>query len=272
MDERGLDLTGPSSVLLVAGDIDPVAVENTHGASPLLLLGDHAGRAIPTRLGDLGIRPDDRARHIAWDIGVAGLGRRLSERLDAVFVHQRYSRLVIDCNRAPGQDGSIATVSDGTPVPANQGLGPDEADARRREVFQPYQDRIATVLAARRAEGRPTLLVSLHSFTPVMDGFARPWRFGVLHRNDSAFSRRTIEALRARWGGEIGDNQPYAMDGIDFTIPFHADTHGLDYLELEVRQDLIGDEVGQAEVADALAGVLAATGAAVLDSGNASFA
>lgn len=228
------------------------------------MLGDHAGRAIPERLGDLGVGAADLARHIAWDIGVADLGVLLSRRLDAIFIRQRYSRLVIDCNRAPGASGSIAEVSDGVPVPGNQALSTADQEARRREVFQPYQDRIAEILDTRRAAGRPSLLFSLHSFTPAMNSIVRPWRFGVLHRNDSAFSRIALEALRTRWGEAMGDNQPYAMDGIDYTIPFHADARGLDYLELEVRQDLIDASWGQAAVADALADLLAQAADAAL--------
>jgi len=246
-----------SSGLLVAGDPDPVIVENSRGCSPLLLLGDHAGRTIPARLGDLGLSRGDLERHIAWDIGVEGLGRLLSERLDAVFVRQPYSRLVIDCNRAPGAQGSIVEASDGVVVPRNRGLGPTDREARRTEIFQPYHDQIADILDGRSMAGRESLLLSLHSFTPVMDGFARPWRFGVLHRGDSAFSSIALAALRARWDEAVGDNQPYAMDGIDFTVPFHADARGLDYLELEVRQDLIDDEAGRAAVAEALAPLLA---------------
>jgi predicted N-formylglutamate amidohydrolase len=250
------DLPGASSSLLVAGDLDPWIVENLAGFSLLVLLGDHAGRAIPARLGDLGVCSADLDRHIGWDIGVAGLGAALSQRLDAVFVHQRYSRLVIDCNRAPDDPGSIPPVSDGTPIPGNQALKPGDIDARRREIFQPYQDRIAEVLDERLAAGRASLLVSLHSFTPSMGEIARPWRFGVLHRGDSAFSRAVLAILRADWGEAAGDNQPYAMDRIDYTIPHHADPRGLDYLELEVRQDLIASAKAQSETAEVLARVL----------------
>ena len=249
-------MAGRSSGLLVAADPPPAAVENPGGASPLVILGDHAGRAIPARLGDLGLASADRERHIAWDIGVEGLGLGLARRLDAVFVRQRYSRLVIDCNRAPGAKNSVVEESDHSPVPGNRGLSAAASEARRTEVFQPYQDAIAAILQARVAARRPTLLFSLHSFTPVMDAFQRPWRFGILHRGDSAFSRRVLEALRRHAGDAVGDNQPYAMEGTDYTIPFHADANGLDYVELEVRQDLIADEAGEARWAALLTRLL----------------
>ena len=221
-----------------------------------MLIGDHAGRALPARLGDLGLCAADLERHIAWDIGVAGLGAALAKRLDAVFVHQRYSRLVVDCNRAPGADGSMPPVSDGSEIPANQVIGDQERRARLVEIFEPYHARIAAALDQRRARGRATILISLHSFTPALGGVARPWKFGVLHRNDSAFSSAVLDILKADWGDEAGDNQPYALNETDYTVPHHADARGLDYLELEVRQDLIATAADQAEVAAVVAGVL----------------
>jgi predicted N-formylglutamate amidohydrolase len=242
--------------LLSNQDGEPVVVENPGGASPLLLLGDHAGRSIPVRLRNLGLSGGDLDRHIAWDIGVAGLGRLLSRRIDATFIHQRFSRLVIDCNRAPGHRGSIAESSDGVAVPGNLGLSDADREARVAAVFDPYHAAIGAALDARRAAGRRTLLLSLHSFTPSMDGFDRPWRFGVLHRNDSDFSSAMLAALRRRHGEAVGENQPYAMDGTDFTVPHHADPRGLDYLELEVRQDTIETPALQAALLDPLAEVL----------------
>jgi len=221
-----------------------------------MLVGDHAGREVPVRLKNLGLSDAELDRHIAWDIGVAGLGRLLARRIDAIFVRQRYSRLVIDCNRAPGHPGSIAEVSDGTVVPGNQRLGEADRRARVEAIFEPYHQAVAAVLDARQTAKRPTILLALHSFTPSMDGFDRPWRFGVLHRRDSAFSRAILAALRARWGDEVGDNQPYSMDEIDYTVPRHVDPRGLDYLELEVRQDLIATLEKQQGLVEPLAGVL----------------
>jgi predicted N-formylglutamate amidohydrolase len=242
--------------LLGRDDPPPAVVINEGGASPFLLLGDHAGRLIPRRLGDLGLPPEAMDRHIAWDIGVAGLGEKLSGSIDACFVRQTYSRLVIDCNRAPDAVDAVPEVSDGVAIPGNVGLNAADLAARRDEIHAPYQARIAALIAERAARGQPTLLVSLHSFTPVMRGFQRPWRYGVLHRNDSALSARALALLRAAQGDTVGDNQPYAMDVIDHTIPLHADANGLEYLELEVRQDLIADEAGLAEAAAMIAELL----------------
>jgi predicted N-formylglutamate amidohydrolase len=256
LDEGANDLGLTSSHLLVAGDPCPVAVENPGGRSPLLLIGDHAGSEIPARLGDLGLSAGDLGRHIALDIGVAGLGRELARRLDAVFIHQRYSRLVIDCNRAPANEGSIVARCDGSLITGNVDLSASARQDRVRDVFQPYHDRIAAELDARTAQSRRTFVVSLHSFTPILDDRPRPWRFGVLHCGESVFSRAVLAGLRSRWGSEVGDNQPYAMDDVDYTIPFHAGRRGLDYLELEVRQDTIAEWRSQVAVARILSGIL----------------
>lgn len=230
---------------------------NAGAASPFLLLGDHAGREIPASLGDLGVPEAERGRHIAWDIGVAGLGVLLSKALGAPYLRQRFSRLVIDCNRDPARVDAIPEVSDGAEIPGNRALTPAARQARIAEVAEPYHAAIAAELDARAARGLATTLISLHSFTPRMDGFDRPWRFAVLHAGNSPYSRAVLARLRGELGEAlVGDNQPYRMDEVDFTIPRHAGGRGLDYLELEVRQDLIADADGQARIAAIVARLL----------------
>jgi len=231
-------------------DPPPFVVTNEGARSPFLLIGDHAGRSVPRALNGLGVTAVEMDRHIAWDIGIAGLGDRLAARLGATFIRQTYSRLVIDCNRDPAWADAMPAISDGTAVPANETLSDADREARRREIFQPYQERIAAELDAR--DGQPTVVVALHSFTPVMKGFVRPWKYGVLHMQDSPLSLRLLAELRTEFGEAAGDNEPYAMDGIDYTIPFHAIRRGLDYLEIETRQDLLANEAGQDEVAEVL--------------------
>ncbi|MBB2203006.1 N-formylglutamate amidohydrolase [Gluconacetobacter tumulisoli] len=244
----------PSGALLGPRDPGPVGVHGRSGVSPFLLLSDHAGRAVPSCLGGLGIPGPDWDRHIAWDIGMAGVGRLLAERLDTILIEQVYSRLVIDCNRAPGHPTSIVPVSDGTAVPANLGLDADAAAQRVDEIFRPYHARIADELAAR--QGRPTVVVALHSFTPEMNGEARPWHAGVLHNRAPRFGL-IVRSLLEEDGLLVGDNEPYALtDGSDYTIPVHAERNDLAYVELEIRQDLVADASGQREWADRLARVL----------------
>ncbi len=265
MAKLGFDSAERSTPLIAADEPGPVIAYNLGAASPFLLVGDHAGRDIPRKLGDLGVCPADMDRHIAWDIGVAGLGENLSERLGAPFIRQRYSRLVLDCNRDPARPDAMPAVSDGTPIPGNAALTAAARAARVQAVFDPYHAAIAEAVEARA--GRPTFLVALHSFTPVMGGFARPWRFGVLHLGNSPLCDAVLARLRAEpEAGEVGDNEPYRMDGTDFTVPHHACARGLDYVELEIRQDLIAEPAGQADVAALLARVLPAA-LSDLDSG-----
>ncbi len=244
--------------LLGRGDPQPVNLFNAGGRSPFLLTGDHAGNRIPASLGDLGVSAADRERHIGWDIGVRGLGKRLAGLLDAAFIHQEYSRLVIDCNRDPGAPDAIPEMSDGTPIPGNQGLSGPDREARLDAIHRPYQQGIGELIASREAAEIETILVALHSFTPALGGGnPRPWQVGVLHwRGNTAFARRLLQLLAEPGDLVVGDNQPYQMDGIDHSVPLHAFDRGLPYAELEIRQDLIGNAAGQdiwaVRIADAL--------------------
>lgn len=245
--------------LLGAGDPPPVAVLNPAGRSAFLLLGDHAGIAIPAALGTLGLSAQDRARHIACDIGVLGLGQALAPLLDATFIHQAYSRLVVDCNRDPLADDAVPAVSDGSRISGNERMSPAEKAQRVAQIHVPYQQAIAAEIARRRARGRPVILVSLHSFTPMMAGSTRPWHVGVLHEGgDEAFAQAVLQALLAHARFVVGDNQPYHMDATDHTVPRHAFGAGLAYVELEIRQDLIGNAEGQHVWARILAEALVA--------------
>src|SRR5438270_13008038 len=166
------------ATLLTTEDPAPVRMLRPQGRSDFLLTGDHAGRAIPRRLGTLGLPDSERARHIAWDIGIAGVTEFLSKALDATAVLQTYSRLVIDCNRQPGLDSSIPTISELTPVPGNEALSSQEREARRREIFAPYHECIAELIETRSAAGRRVVLISMHSFTPVFKGVPRQVEVG----------------------------------------------------------------------------------------------
>ena len=245
MQDRSLPGQSNSVRILTAGDPPPVALENVGGASPFLLVGDHAGNRIPVALQQLGLDDVELARHIAWDIGIAQLGVRLAKSLDALFIHQIYSRLVIDCNRRPGAPDSIPPISDGTTVPGNADVSATDASARQLEVQAPYQQAIANAIDRRSSLGLKTILVALHSFTPTMGGFDRPWHAGILHdAGDSRFARAMIDALREQSDLVVGDNEPYSMDTIDYTIPHHAYQRNLPYVEIEVRQDLLASAAG----------------------------
>jgi len=250
------------SALLGRDDPPPVDIFNPGGTSSFLLIGDHAGNLVPSGLGDLGVTREELERHIGWDIGIAGLGVQLALALDAPFISQRYSRLVIDCNRSPGRIDAMPEVSDGTAIAANVGLSEAARAARVAAIQEPYQQAIADELARRDAAGKSTILVALHSFTPAMAGVARPWHAGVLHEaGNTRFALAILARLRGEDGLHVGDNEPYSMDSIDHTIPLHAWPAGRPYLELEVRQDLLGSPEGIAEWSARLARLLPAAAA-----------
>jgi predicted N-formylglutamate amidohydrolase len=246
-DDNFLKTQRADADLLDFEDAPAVAVVNPKGLSPFLLVGDHAGNRIPKVLGTLGLSDVDRVRHIAWDIGVGALGKLLAARLDAVFVRQTYSRLVIDCNRDPASPDAIPAVSDGTAIPGNAGLS-DEARAMRvAAIHAPYQAAINAEITRRQALGWETILVSLHSFTPMMAGVGRPWEIGVLHNGaNNGFALALLDRLLGRDELIAADNEPYRMDATDYTVPRHAFAAGLAYAELEIRQDLL-EEAGQIE-------------------------
>jgi predicted N-formylglutamate amidohydrolase len=232
-------------------------VEQPHGQSAYFLTCDHAGARVPHKLRSLGVSAADMGRHIAWDIGAAAVAIRLAAALDAVAILQTYSRLVIDCNRRPGIPASIVRVSESTRIPGNEIVTIEEAAAREREIFHPYHDRIRTELDTRQAQGRPTILISVHSFTPQFHGNQRPWHAGVLYNRDARLARELLRCLRADPGLIIGDNEPYSVgDTTDYTIPEHGERRGLSHVGIELRQDLISAEAGQSEWAERLARAL----------------
>jgi predicted N-formylglutamate amidohydrolase len=252
-----LDSAADTSLLLSREDVPPVHEDNAAGSSPFLLTSDHYGRLIPRVLGDLGLPESELTRHIAWDIGIAGVADALSKHLDAHLIAQHYSRLVIDCNRPPHAPSSVPRISEATVIPGNEGLARDAIEARHQQIFEPYHRRIAEVIDQRRRDHRPTVLVALHSFTPVYAGIARPWHIGTLYHRDTKLPPLLLKLLRAEADLVVGDNEPYAVsDETDYTIPSHGEARGLMNSGIEIRQDLIADPAGQASWADRLARIL----------------
>ena len=236
------------NTLLAADEPRPVTVHNAQGRSPLLIVADHADNWIPRALGDLGVSATERQRHIGWDIGIARVCRILADALDATLIQQNYSRLVIDCNRPPASETSMPTVSESTPVPGNVGLSEADKAARVREIFRPYHDAIEAELERRKRDKRPVALIAMHSFTPVYKGVSRPWQAGVLYNRDPRFAHLLMALLKAEAGLTVGDNEPYSVtDDHDYTIPVHGERRQLHHTAVEIRQDLIAGEEGQAE-------------------------
>jgi len=244
-----LDLDEPPAFDLVNGE----------ASRPVLLVCDHAGRRIPRVLGDLGLDRADLHRHIAWDIGADLVTRHLAARLDACAVLGTYSRLVIDCNRAPGSPESIPPVSDGTPVPGNQDLDEAAEDARLAAIFEPYHAEITRRLHHLwRVSGRPPALVSIHSFTPTMraGGAPRPWHVGILWDHDGRIARPLMDTLERERGVIVGDNEPYSGWVVGYTVGAHGGSAGLPRVAVEIRQDQVATDAGATAWADRLARAL----------------
>jgi predicted N-formylglutamate amidohydrolase len=228
-------------------DPPPVKILRARGRSVFVLTADHAGRAIPRRLGTLGLDASSLDTHIAWDIGIGAVARLVSAALDAPLLTQRYSRLVIDCNRDPSVESSIPLVSEVTAIPGNASVTPGEAAQRRRCIFNPYHSAIHELLDRRAAAAVPAIMVALHSMTDVYRGVSRPMHTAVLYDRDARFARCVLTALREQAGISVAENEPYFVSPqTDYTIPHHAEGR-LPYVEIEVRQDLIGGEAGQRE-------------------------
>jgi predicted N-formylglutamate amidohydrolase len=245
------------AALLRADDPPVFLIENADGRSPCVLTCDHAGRAIPHQLAGLSLSPHELSTHVAWDLGVADLGRRLSARLDAFLIMHNYSRLVIDANRPPSAADSIPTLSERIRIAANEGLSCGAARQRFEELFQPYHRRLRDELDARDARACPSVLVALHSFTPVYMDEARRWHVGVLYGRDVRLGRLVLEGLRSDGTLIVGDNQPYSVsDASDYTIIVHGEQRGIPHVELEVRQDLLVTQSDVQRWADRLGCIL----------------
>lgn len=256
-----LDPLMPSS-LLDSDEPSPFEVFNPEGGAPLLLVADHASNRIPHCLAGLGISVEDQQRHIAWDIGSADVTRALAAMLDAPAVLCGYSRLVIDCNRLPGDPDSVPVMSDGTKIPGNCNLSEAGQEIRTTDIFNPYHQAIADTLAHmwRHRPDMPPALLAIHSFTPCLrsgDNALRPWQVGLLWNRDPRLALPLLHGLRAcREEFCVGDNQPYSGREIAFTVDHHAAAAGLPHAGIEMRQDEV-DAPDKARVwAERLASIL----------------
>jgi predicted N-formylglutamate amidohydrolase len=224
----------------------PYEIVNASGASPFVLVCDHASNRIPKPYGDLGLTLDERLSHIAWDPGALGVAHRLVELLDAPLIRSTVSRLIIDCNRDPGAPGLITTLSERTAIKANEGLGAEERAQRLAAFHTPFHTAIDALLTQRADAGRETILVTVHSFTPVFLGVARPWPIGLIHGLDPRFTRALSDALKADAPGlNVGWNEPYAArNGVTYTLEHHGDGRGLEATMIEIRNDEILEPTG----------------------------
>ncbi len=235
----------------------PVIVERAESRSPVVFVADHAGRRLPRRLDNLGLAPADLERHIAYDIGILPVAEALARAFDAPLVAQIYSRLVIDCNRPTDVAQSIPEISESTEIPGNLNISKAARQARIEALFRPYHDTIEALLEARAKAGQRTVLVAMHSFTPVFMGMSRRWLIGLLYNRDARLARPLLELLNQDSAPYVGDQLPYIVhDETDYTLPVHGERRGLPHVGIEIRQDLIAQAQGQAAWATWLEGML----------------
>jgi len=219
----------------------PVLTTNAEGRSPFVLVCDHASRRIPPEYGDMGLTEAELASHIAWDPGALEVSRALSQMLDAPLVESTVSRLIIDANRDPAAPNLIWTLSEATRIAANEGLSAQERQFRIDNFHRPYHEAIDAVMAPRLGSGRETILVCVHSFTPVFLGQARPWPIGLIHGQNAHFTQALRDALASEAPElNIGWNEPYAaMNGVTLTLEKHGDARGIPATMIEIRNDEI---------------------------------
>jgi len=242
--------------LLLAAD-EPPAVEVRNGDGLFIVACEHASNRIPRSLGRLGLAPGDLDRHIAWDPGAIEVAKGLASRLEGTLIVQRYSRLVVDCNRDPALPDAITMVSEDTTISGNLALGEEAKAQRIAEIWEPFHDAVGRIVSGRIAAGLPTALVTIHSFTPVYRGVSRPWHAGIISTDERSLADSVLEALRRDPALIVGDNEPYsAKDNVDYTIRRHGRDRGLPHVMIEIRNDLLQASATQQAWAERLAAIL----------------
>jgi predicted N-formylglutamate amidohydrolase len=239
----------------------PPAVEilNDTGRSPFVLICEHASNHIPAEYRKLGLDDKELVRHIAWDIGAANVTRALSTRLDAAAFLGGYSRLLIDLNRPLHVADSIPLRSEATDIPGNHSLSVAERERRAQLMFHPFQNSLRAHIDRRAADGHRSLLIAVHSFTPVYLGQSRAWHAGVLFDKAEALGQALITQLSRDPLLNVGANVPYSVSAeADYALVVHGDLLGNPAVLIEIRNDLISDADGVGEWTDRLAQALSA--------------
>ena len=257
MPNDGTNNNNSTQRLLADDEPVPFVIMNGKSTAPILLVCDHASRRFPQALGTLGLDPVALRCHLALDIGASALTEQLATTLSATAVLCQYSRLIVDCNRRLMDPSAFLEFGDGIVVPGNRNLHPEEKKMRADEIFWPYHNAVASQVERLGAGDRPPIFIAVHSFTPVLNGECRAWEMGVLWDTDRATAEIILHELREA-GFHVGDNEPYSGKAPhDFTVDHHAELIGLPHAAIEIRQDLIDNEQGVAEIAEILQRIFA---------------
>jgi predicted N-formylglutamate amidohydrolase len=236
--------TVQTASFLAASEPAPYRVLNADSIAPMLLVCDHASRRFPVSVGNLGLDPVARRCHLAWDIGAGALTEKLARTLSVTAVLAGYSRLVVDCNRQLLDPGAFLVFGDGIMVPGNRHLTVADRTVRAEAIYWPYHHAVDAEIKRLSLQDCLPILLSIHSFTPVLDGVSRPWQVGILWDKDRPTAELLIRGFTEA-GYHVGDNEPYSGKAPqDFTIDHHAEEAGLPHVGIEIRQDLIDDSAG----------------------------
>ena len=253
----GKDKTSCKPRLLSSDEPGPFQVLNPLAKAPILLVCDHASCRIPGSLGDMGLDPFARRCHLAIDIGAGSLTEQLAASLGVTAVVARYSRLVVDLNRQLMDASAFLEYGDGIVVPGNRNLRQADKDSRADALYWPYHKAVDEQVQRLRNAGPPPAFISVHSFTPVLNGHSRPWQMGILWDKDTRLRDIFMDDFGAA-GYVVGDNEPYSGKAPhDFTIDHHAEEIGLPHIGIEIRQDLVADDAGVAKIADIMHKIIA---------------
>jgi predicted N-formylglutamate amidohydrolase len=235
---------------LLEGEEPPAVLVNGGGRASYVLVCEHASNRLPKSLGTLGLPGSELQRHIAWDIGAEKVARLVSRLIDAPLLLQRYSRLAYDCNRPPDSADAMPEISETTHIPGNRHLSPDDKLKRTREIYRPFHAAIADLLDHRAAAGARSMVVTIHSFTPVYKGKPRAVELGILHDRDRDLADKLVTSFPTV---DARLNEPYGPDdGVLHTLNLHAAPRGLRHAMIEIRNDFLLDERGQVEWAERL--------------------
>lgn len=244
----------PVVKILLESDGLPVTVTNPDGASPILLVCEHASKTIPNNLDNLQLDTQTANSHVAWDPGALAVTKLLGEAFDATTITANFSRLVYDCNRPPEAAGAMPKKSEVYEITGNLDISETEHSARVKEIYDPFVAAISSQISRHKVSGKPVVLVTIHSFTPVYFGTNRDVELGILHDTDTRLADAMLDVRSLM---NVQRNQPYGPDdGVTHTLKVHAVPDGFLNVMIEIRNDLLETETAQKNIAMELTNML----------------
>ena len=245
-------------------DSNAVEVVNPQGRGAALILCEHASNHIPDSYQSLGLKDGDQQSHAAWDPGARDVALGLSRALDSPLIASTVSRLVYDCNRPPEAPSAMPERSEYIDVPGTRDLSETDRADRVQTIYTPICNAVSDMIAARKAAGLATLLITIHSVTPIYFGTRRACEIGILHDSDSRLADAMLNEAHQLPDRVIRRNDPYGpTDGVTHSLRLHGIAQGLANVMIEVRNDLVGTDIDVARVAGVLAGLIGAAVASV---------